>query len=66
VTNLKVCSQKIVPIFSFFLAGTSPKGSGKTTARESFFRESFLREISHIEFLMHVLNLKVLPTFVLD
>jgi hypothetical protein len=27
------------------LAGTSPKGAGKTTARESFFRESFLREI---------------------
>jgi hypothetical protein len=32
---------KIVPIFSFFFvwAGTSPKGAGKTTARESFFRE---------------------------
>jgi hypothetical protein len=32
VTNLKVCSQKFVPIFSFFFvwAGTSPKGAGKT------------------------------------
>jgi hypothetical protein len=30
VTNLKVCSQKIVPIFSFFVwAGTSPKGAWK-------------------------------------
>jgi hypothetical protein len=31
VTNLKVCSQKIVPIFSFFLfgPGQAPKGPEK-------------------------------------
>jgi hypothetical protein len=28
VTNLKVCSQKIVPIFSFFLFGPGPFGPG--------------------------------------
>jgi hypothetical protein len=49
VTNLQVCSQKIVPIFLFFCLDrdplgtcdkpTSPQRDKKTTARESFLRE---------------------------
>jgi hypothetical protein len=39
VTNLKVCSQKIVPIFSFFLfgPGQAPKGPEKL----KFFQGNF-------------------------